>query len=391
MDGFSNITLRPVQTSIGQTITFGAHGNARQFQLDGWSGPESDWTWTIGGSATILIPAPQAPHGYYLEIDATPALHWPTRPSQPVIISANDERIAVIDLRESCRFAVRFPSPAYSWIAVRFDIPNSFRPCDFGINGDTRDIGLMFKRIRVLPLLAPAPDGSQKYSGVRVSGNTAEEAIRAAEAAVETSIHELLTSFDMLAGNCSFGLTQRSLGCDPLGLLRFSGASPSVSIDGLECGFENIGVEIEAVAAWDGSDEWMVHDIVGLRYHSGKTLDVPTDKVVSDERKKIPFLRRKFFNDLSEASKVFIYHDLSGAPFEAAVALFLALRRVSSADMLWVRPYPFAHPADTVREVLPGLYMGFMDQIAPPMIGKESIGGWLSILANAFLLRNRIA
>ena len=135
--------------------------------------------------------------------------------------------------------------------------------------------------------------------------------------------------------------------------------------------------------AADGSDEWMVNDAFGLSYHSGKSLSESPEEVAAAERKKVKFLRAKFLHELDEAEKLFIYADRRGQPWEDALSLFLALRRVSNARMLWIRPTPHRSAIGRVQETVPGLYVGELDYRGTPHVSDVPLGGWLSVLAGA--------
>jgi hypothetical protein len=202
-------------------------------------------------------------------------------------------------------------------------------------------------------------------------------------------IHTLLTRFEMICGDCWFGLAQRALGSEPLSLLRFAGATPPVTISLLETEFCGMGERLSPAPASDGSDEWMIADGVGLNYHSGRSLTVTADEVIAAERKKVTFLREKLLSDLAAADKIFLVVDRFEQPPETAMSIFLALRRVSSAAMLWVRPVQYGVPAGDVQEIATGLYAGFLDLRGTPIVAGMPIGGWLSVLAGAVALTDR--
>jgi len=378
-----------MRTTVAHTITFGAHGNAVKFQAFGWWGPEETWTWTAGAKSAIVFDAPDAPFGYFVEVDAGCLTQWPSRESQPVVVWANDRRVAAFDMRQDCTFAIFCPSPRENegCIVLTFEHQGAIRLADLCENSDPRELALSFRSIRILVLLEPPAQlivGRQVRREIRAE-NIAQ-AIDAAERTVEVPIHELLTSFEMLCGDCWFGLVQRILGSEPLGLLRFAGAVPRVTIKGLDTEFSEMGADINPTPAGDGTDEWMITDAFGLCYHSGKSLSVPPEKVIEMERKKVGFLRRKFSEDLTEARKTFVFSDKEGLPVEAALSLFLALRRSSKGNLLWVRPARSIPEAGTAREIAPGFVVGFLDFCGEPMSGNIPLGGWLSVLSSAYLL-----
>ena len=358
-------------TYVETEILFGAAGNAADFQRRGWYGPETTWTWTEGLRSELEFPAPNAPFGYYVEIEVSCLTLWPERPAQPVLVYADDTPVAVLSLCKAGIFALFCPAPAGLRVVLAFDLPGAISIAQIrGGTGDPRQLALAFTRVRIMPLLEAIvpPDGEPSL--VASDDRTVGDAVAATEYATGGTLRELLMRFELVSGNCRFGLVQRAFGCEPLSLLRFAGATPRVTIRCLETKFQLLGDSLSVAAAPDGSDEWMVEDAIGLSYHSGKPLSVLPDAVISAERKKIAFLREKLLSDLTEGEKIFLYAEHLDQPSEAAIAVFLALRRLTSAPMLWLRETPYSETSGMVKEIAPGLFMGFIDFHAKPLIGE---------------------
>lgn len=331
----------------------------------------------------IEFEAPHAPFGYFVEISTGSMTSWPERLNQPVILKADDQLVSVFNVSESGLYSLFCPPPAGSRAKLTFGLPGATRPADLRGGGDPRTLGLAVRRIRIMPLLGSRGASVRGRRQVAVTGRSVVEAVTNAERSAGMPVHELLTRFEMICGDCWFGLMQRALGSEPLSLLRFAGATPPVIISLLETDFCGIGENISPAAAGDGSDEWMIADAIGLNYHSGKSLAVAVGEVVAAERKKTAFLRRKLLDDLSVGDKIFLVVDRFNQPPETAMSIFLALRRVSSAAMLWVQPMPFGQPPGSVVELADGLFAGFLDLRAGPTVGGMPIGGWLSVLVGA--------
>jgi hypothetical protein len=206
------------------------------------------------------------------------------------------------------------------------------------------------------------------------------------------ALDDLCHRFEMLAGNCDMGLALREMSFEKLSLLRFGGATVNTAMKGLENDFGSVGQRISLSVAENPMREWMVRDDFGLLFHSGQS-SLKTDRA-SVERgfpRYVEFLRRKLVEDLDEANKVFVYADHRDCSLsrglEDVLPLYLALRRRSGANLLWV--CPSGHDPDargSVQEVLPGLAVGQLDLTAPPVLvgGGITVSGWLEVLCNAW-------
>ena len=118
--------------------------------------------------------------------------------------------------------------------------------------------------------------------------------------------------------------------------------------------------------------------------------EISRERVIIAEKRKVAFLCRKFLEELGEHQKIFICADRFGSPPEAMLPLFLALNRYGPNTLLWITVADVKEDAGKVEEVLPGLMRGYIDRFTPhEPHSSPSLGGWLSVLANAWLLRQR--
>jgi len=206
-------------------------------------------------------------------------------------------------------------------------------------------------------------------------------------------LFEALHDFEVIGGNCDMGLALRSLGYESLSFLRFGGASAAAAIQGLETEFAGLGEDLSLEIADNPFLEWMVSDKIGLRFHSGLSSNTVTEEEV---RKRFPlFIRRlrdKFLEDLRDGTKIFVFSDHKDVSvtrtIEYIMPLYLAFRRKTKSPLLWVCP-ALNDPSQrgSVREILPGLYMGHLDLVAPPVLigGGISVAGWVNVICNAWL------
>jgi len=141
-----------MNTTVVQTITFGGDGNARNFQVSGWSDPETGYTWSTGPECALMLPAIDAPAGFLVELEC--AIFRPVT----LDVRVNDATVAsrVIDAPGTFVWqapATRDPVP----IRLTFRHPDAQRPCDVTASWDTRPLGLLWQRLRLLRL-DPAAD-----------------------------------------------------------------------------------------------------------------------------------------------------------------------------------------------------------------------------------------
>lgn len=377
---------KSMKTTVAQQISFGRDGNATPYLRHGWSAGEDGFTWTLGEESALRLPAPRAPFGYWIEIEVNPLTlpHGP--PIQRMIVQADEQIIGEVALRQGCRVAFFAPPPDGPEVLLTVRHPDVRVPADWN-----RDIALSFTGIRLLALDRPAPAPSSRVSArtLDVPQEAGDAALaEAAERLTGMPVRDLLIGFEMLAGNCEFGGVQRRFGAEPLSLLRFAGATPEAAVRGLDSGFAGIGEELEPWVSPNADREWMIRDRrFHLGYHTFISSDtVSAEEIVRAERRKVAFLRRKFLEELAEGHKVYVCADRFGLPREAALPPFLALNRHGPRAMLWITAAK-DRPVGTVEEMFPGLMVGYVDGFMADGL-PQALDGWLTVLANAYLLRS---
>ncbi len=129
-----------MRTEISHTLTFGANGTAQPLLRDGWSGPENGFTWAIGASSTLALPAISAPHGFFIEITTLPFIDTETKAQNIHLrIGAAVHSMAI---SHPGVFACFFASPADALI---IEHPDHRRPTGAG---DGRPFALLVRRLR---------------------------------------------------------------------------------------------------------------------------------------------------------------------------------------------------------------------------------------------------
>jgi hypothetical protein len=128
------------------------------------------------------------------------------------------------------------------------------------------------------------------------------------------NIRAIAARCESIGRNCEFGLVQRYLNLEPVGLLRWAGSETAAGlIDGLRNGFVGLAEKMDGVhAPNDGPLHqrhwWLTCRRYGILFHTDqrpslKTADEATEKV----RPRLRRLAERLFEDIRLGEKVFVY------------------------------------------------------------------------------------
>jgi hypothetical protein len=201
---------------------------------------------------------------------------------------------------------------------------------------------------------------------------------------------DLMLQFESLGANCEFGLVQRALGAEPLGLLRFVGIEVQNLLSGLDFGFEGIDDPVHTRIYTDGGEDARyvsVNDRYGVHRHSYQLASTMDETAfLKAELRKITFERERFLDILATGQKLFVYQRLESMA-EAHVLPILNMLSSHGPNALLFVTLNHAAPPGSVDLLGPNLYRGNIDRLAP--IGNavdSNRPAWLSICANAYRL-----
>jgi hypothetical protein len=189
-------------------------------------------------------------------------------------------------------------------------------------------------------------------------------------------LDELVIEFENLGDNCEFGLVQRSVGIEPLGLFRFAGfyipiekrleslaAALDADLEGLG-GPGSVVVELQGV---EGTREFIARETgYNLMYHTFAlegTVDAET--LCVRECQRLGFLRRKLIDDLSVGEKIWIWKSKATLSLDDIMPLLTALRRHGPNKLLWVVEADSNHEPGTAEPLLDDLVVGYVERFAP--------------------------
>ena len=162
----------------------------------------------------------------------------------------------------------------------------------------------------------------------------------------KAELKHLVTGFESLGHNCEFGLMQRQLGAEPLGLQRFAFTRPGAMKRLLTTRFEGIG-DVKAMELKDDGREFLLrHTWSSWSMHTriAPKRDTDLEKLLREQCRHTGFLRKKLIKDLEQQTKVFVYWklDLTDADIDA---IDQAVNVYGPNIVMCVRLFDQAHPA----------------------------------------------
>ena len=187
----------------------------------------------------------------------------------------------------------------------------------------------------------------------------------------DEQLRDLALRFESLGGTghgCEFGIFQRSLGAEPLTLLRWADLSQDCLAKALETSFEGVG-EPEYTVVFDAGPgnnaEWWTRD---TRHHMAmrsfiKISDTPYEKMVEIALKRLCFLRKKLISDLRDGEKIFVYRMIFRNLRERELTrLHRAVRAYGNNTLFVIQYADKHHPNGTVEWATDGLLIGYVDR-----------------------------
>jgi hypothetical protein len=351
------------------TLSFGKDGNEANHLGAGWSGAEPGGRWMVGAGSELWLEYPGAGHDLILELEAGLMADDAAGAPRRLVVGARDKGIAQIQVTRAGTLGFHIPAALIATpgpVRLIFLHPDFRRPMD--VHGGTDDRQLSFcarelRLFRVLPRPAPAQ-------------------------APELPPDEMIVRFESLGDNCEFGLVQRRMGAEPLGLFRFSFIELPLLLRGLRCGFEGLGEPGTVEVLIEGKDQEFVvrESVYGMTYHTFQyASQMALDTVRQQQATRLGFLRRKLMEDIANGEKIFVVKRFPALRPEEVLPVYAALNEQGSNWLLWMVPADPAHPAGTVERLLPGLLRGFMDRFAPHENAHDlSLPAWTRVCETAW-------
>jgi hypothetical protein len=351
------------------TLTFGKDGNEFNHLGNGWSGDEPGSRWMLGQGSELWLEHPGQGHDLILDMDIGVMPGPDGAAPQRLVIGARNKGIAQIGV--SLGGAIGFHIPAAlvaepGPVRLLFIHPDFRRPLDLGSGTDDRQLSFSVRSLRLSRVLArPAPAPGAPLP-----------------------VEQMIMGFESLGDNCEFGLVQRRMGAEPLGLLRFSYVELPLLLRGLRSGFDGLGDANTTEVAVEGSDrEFVVRESVyGMTYHTFQyEHQMSLETVRQQQATRLNFLRRKLMEDIGTGEKIFVLKRSPPLRPEEVLPIYAILNELGRNWLLWMVPSDAAHPSGTMETLLPGLLRGYVDRFAQPENAHElSLEAWTAVCEAAW-------
>lgn len=150
---FSGVLFFRTETKSqkGLLIMFNKNGNIKEYKTSGFSGPETNFTWTNGDIASIDIPLPESSEDDFFcaSFEASPFVYKRLK-KQKVGIFVNDRFISDFDVVGKDVYKFRFAhnvKTSGEVANIKFKISNPKSPKDFGLSQDSRKLGIAITKM----------------------------------------------------------------------------------------------------------------------------------------------------------------------------------------------------------------------------------------------------
>ncbi len=197
---------------------------------------------------------------------------------------------------------------------------------------------------------------------------------------------DLVMRFEGLGDNCEFGLMQREVGFERLGLLRYAGARRSEAlVEAIEHGFEGFATP-DDLAMSDFGGEWVATSRrYGFTFHTRVFVAAMTeDAIRKAESTKLSFMAQMLMEDVETGHKVFVRRVDEGDREAGMWDLHRAIRARGPGRLLWVTAGEPGREHALVEPLGDGLYRGYHGRLSTyGHAGDFDADLWISLLRAA--------
>jgi hypothetical protein len=391
--------------SASAQYPFGLHQPGSDLTREGWSQPEARFQWTEGNFARLDIPAPPVSGPHLLMLSVSAFTHPAKRPTQEVSVTLGGRLLAHLSVEQLANFALPLPAEEpVGPLQLGFHLPSAARPAELGVSTDSRRLGLCFHSVATDPL----PAALAGWAGRRVDEAAppiepypvADRFCGVAAAALPAAVSEalglspaaLLRDFESLGENCEFGIAQRKLDAEVLGLFRFGFTPVDSLLRGFADGFKAIATpESVSVVASDGKrpELLLAVDAYKMRWHTFVYADeADAEATRRGQATKLGFVSRKFVEALRASRKIFVLKRERPLTMAEVLPVLREINRTGRNILLYVVPGASPERNGTVEVLGPGLLRGHIAAFAPNEdVMSVNATDWLRLCANAWTLR----
>lgn len=201
----------------------------------------------------------------------------------------------------------------------------------------------------------------------------------------DEATREFLLGFESVGATCEFGLVQRRYQAEPLGLFRWNVTPWRALIRAMDRGLEGLGDPVNTVLERSKFGEFLVRDTrFGFGMNTFKRPgEVEESELLRQMCARTVFLRDKFFRDLAEGEKIFVYR-LTTIDIPELEAIHDALCRFGPVRMLGVLACDGpGRPDGSILQRRAGLCVGFLRPGQFPTHWDIPFEAWVDLCRDA--------
>jgi hypothetical protein len=330
---------------------------------EGWAGPEGAFRWATGSSSLVTCERPADDGDFVLAVVVTPFPGETPQTEKRIAITVNGRCVREAAIADQRLIACQIPASLLAQqtnLTIQFDHPDAQRPSAVSNSPDDRLLAFMFHGLSLLRCVDTPAVTADLSRPDRMSMPEADA----------LSAPDLMLKFASLGDNCEFGIAQRFVGVEPLGLLRFSAAPLSILVPALTERFSLIDdpqhVEIRLRQTLTPHREYVTVN----RHYSIETHahvlehEMTHNQVFIREMKKLGILSRLLVDDLRAGRRIFVYKQNSQVDMDAVETLSTVLQSYGPNTLLFVTQQAYDLAVGEVQQIGKGLLRGRIDKFS---------------------------
>lgn len=183
--------------------------------------------------------------------------------------------------------------------------------------------------------------------------------------------NDLAARFESLGVDCEFGLFQRALGHEPLGLLRWSATSVPELVRAFRNRFAGLG-DVENIELVVVDSELYLRDLAyDMSMHTFIAHEPGAEARLKEKMsQRLRFLIRRLLEQLEGQDRIFILKDNPASNEFTILRLFEEMRSIAECRLVVVQREDAQAPAFSFKQLRPGLHVARIDRF-----GNDG-GGW---------------
>jgi hypothetical protein len=409
---------------------FNAAGTGSAALKEGWHTTEDGVVWTGARTSVLAVASLSGPHPRLLTVRLAPLRIRPIVLTQRLTLSVNGFVVGQFVLASDTSLVVAIPPEALSEgqeAEVVFSTPDAVSLAHFMAPSSAAELAFVLDMVSVEPA-EESPEWLERLrddelgalSHLKKSAEFLDHTLSELPAAIEArsglKLADMISQFESLGDNCTFGIAQRKAGVEVLGLLRFGTTALNSVLRGFEDEFAALKNSSElSVEFNDGVPrEFLVKaSRYNITWHTYKYENETTQETIFKENAvKIGYLRRKFFEGLragrkiyvlgrsSEERRVLLIPTASGRfvrflptePLRLAEVLpvWRKLQEYGQNALLYVVRAKGEHSPGSVEWLAPGLMRAHIKRLTvSDDVAISDHDEWLRIVGNAWRLHSQ--